>query len=133
MDNLLFQIKQSIKFLLKYKIILFPFLFILLFLILCSINPTVLFFFTNIKITNGKNIKYPRRLDNNHSNTINEFENDEFFHDVNLTLVEGMNTNLSNILIYYEFIDSISHTYYGDWENLYIKKINSKILKVIQI
>ncbi len=122
MDNLLFQIKQSIKFLLKYKIILFPFLFILLFLILCSINPTVLFFFTNINITNGKNIKYPRRLDNNHSNLINEIENDEFFHDVNLTLVEGMNTNLSNILIYYEFIDSISHTYYGDWENLYIKK-----------
>ena len=33
-----------------------------------------------------------------------------------------MNTNLSNLLIYYEFIDSISHTYYGDWENLYLKK-----------
>ena len=130
MDNLLFQIKQSIKFFLKYKIILFPFLLILLFLFLCFINPTVLFFFTRIKVINNKNIKTLRKLDNNsYNNSTNEFENDDFFNDVNLTLIEGMNTNLTNILIYYEFIDSISHTYYGDWENLYLKKNKFKYTK----
>jgi hypothetical protein len=92
-------------------------------LFLCFVNPTILFFFTRINVANNKNIKSLRKLDNNsHNNSTNEFENDDFFNDANLTLIEGMNTNLSNLLIYYEFIDSISHTYYGDWENLYLKK-----------
>ena len=122
MDNLFLHIKQSIKFFIKYKVILFPFLLLLFFLFLCYINPTLLFFFTHIKINNAKNLKIsPRKLEDVH-NVSNEIDHEDFFDDVNLTLIEGMNTNLSNLLIYYEFIDSISHTYYGEWENLYLKK-----------
>ena len=33
-----------------------------------------------------------------------------------------MNTNLSDILIYYEFISNISHTYYGTWKGLTVDK-----------
>lgn len=122
MDNLFLHIKQSIKFFIKYKVILYPFLLLIFFIFLCYINPNLLFFFTHIKINNAKNLKTsPRKLDDVH-NVSNENDNEDFFGDVNLTLIEGMNTNLSNLLIYYEFIDSISHTYYGDWENLYLKK-----------
>ena len=122
MDNLIIHIKQSIKIFIKYKVLLFPFLLILFFLFL--------FFYMTI-LPDNNNSKSPRKLDNiiNINNMTNEkdiINHDILFHDVNMTLIEGMNTNLTDILLYYEFIDSISHTYYGDWKNLYLKKNNFK-------
>ena len=126
MDNVILQLKQSIRFFIKYKILILPFLLLIFFLFLCYLNPTLIYIFTNIKpINNNNNLKSPRKLDIKQNNISYENEKDIdglFFNDVNFTLIESMNTNLTEILLYYEFIDSISHTYYGDWENLYLQK-----------
>ena len=129
MDNLFIQIKQTIKFFLQNKLLILPFIFILSFLFLCYLSPSLLYYTTKIMTKNSNNINHPhpRRLDNiyNLNNNITnetEYDDDFLFNDVNFTLIEGMNTNLTDILLYYEFIDSISHTYYGDWEYLYLKK-----------
>ena len=128
MDNLFLQIKQTIRFFLQNKILIIPFIFIIFFLFLCYLSPSFLYYTTNI-MTNNNNLMppHPRKLDSiyNLSNNITnetEYDDDFLFNDVNFTLIEGMNTNLTDILQYYEFIDSISHTYYGDWEYLYLKK-----------
>ena len=124
MDNLILQIKQSIKFCIKYKIIIIPFIFTISFSVLSYFFPPFLSFFTHLT-QNNDNIIPLRILENdfNTSNSANEKEiHDLLFDNSNFTLIEGMNTNLSDILLYYEFIDNISHTYYGQWENLYLKK-----------
>ena len=129
MDNLIIQIKQTLKFFIKYKVLLFPFLLLLFFLFLFNLSPSILSFYMNIKSNNyNNNSKSPRKLDNinNIANEKGIINDDNLFHDANMTLIEGMNTNLTDILLYYEFIDSISHTYYGDWTNLYLKKNNFK-------
>lgn len=119
MNNLIIQFRQSIKFFMKHKILIFPFLLFLFIIFLCYLNPTILYFVTRLKINN--NLKIQRKLESiNDNNT--KTNDDILINEVNFTLVEGMNTNLTDILIYYEFIDSISHTYYGEWDNLYIKK-----------
>ena len=136
MDNLFLQIKQTIKFFLKNKILIIPFIFIIFFLFLCYLSPSFLYYTTKIMPNNNKlKHPHPRRLDSiyymnnitNETNDTNEtnnsyYDDDFLFNDANFTLIEGMNTNLTDILQYYEFIDSISHTYYGDWEYLYLKK-----------
>ena len=134
MDNLLFQIKQSIRFFNRYKILIFSFLFIILFFLLCNLNHSLLFIFKNLSNNKDKNLKIPRKLETNINTSKISIENENnnnslFLNDANFTLIEGMNTNLSDILLYYEFIDSISHTYYGDWENLYLKKNTFKYKK----
>ena len=139
MDNIILQLKQSIRFFIKYKILILPFLLLIFFLFLCYLHPPLLFFF-NIKPINNynNNLKTPRKLESifksknmsNENDNDNDNDNDDFFfNDVNFTLIEGMNTNLTEILLYYEFIDSISHTYYGDWEDLYLKKNKFKYKK----
>ena len=128
MENLIIQIKQTIKFFAKYKIIIVPFIITILASSIFYLFPSLLSFFLNLGQKNN-NLKPTRNLEKiiNKSNIINGKEIDDFFlNDVNFTLIEGMNTNLTDILLYYEFIDSISHTYYGDWENLYLKKNNFK-------
>ena len=125
MNNLLLQIKQSIKFFIKYKILIIPFILTILVSVLFYLSPSLLSFFTFLIDDNNNNVIHLRNLQNNinETNATNENEIDDIlFDNVNFTLIEGMNTNLTDILLYYEFIDSISHTYYGDWENLYLKK-----------
>ena len=129
MDNVFIQIKQTIKFFLQNKLLILPFIFIIFFLFLCYLSPSLLYYTTKImtKNSNYLNHPHPRKLDNiyNLNNNITnetDYDDDFLFNDVNFTLIEGMNTNLTDILLYYEFIDSISHTYYGDWEYLYLKK-----------
>ena len=126
MDTLFIQIKKSIKFFLKYKFLFFPFLLVASFIILCSFIHDIFQILPEIKIPN--NLRLSRKLTfiENKTNTKNNDNNinDEldFLIDSNLTLIEGMNTNLSELLIYYEFIDNISHTYYGSWKNLSVEK-----------
>ena len=124
MDNLFFQIKQSLKFFLQHKIIFFPLILLILFIFLYTYTKSIISFFTNFKVT--KNLRTSRLLspieDKTHIRTINDIEEENYFLDSNLTLIEGMNTNLSDILLYYEFIDNISHTYYGIWKNLSVNK-----------
>ena len=132
MDNLIFQLKQSIKFFKKYKVLIFPFLLLILFFLLYNLKVPLSLIFTNISQNLDKNLKIPRKLEanfNDNNTTLEKEQEDFFFDDANFTLIEGMNTNLTDILLYYEFIDSISHTYYGDWENLYLKKNKFKYNK----
>ena len=124
MDNVFIQIKQSIKFFLQHKIIFFPFLLIILLIILYSYIDNIIAFSTDYKIT--KNLKSSRKLTpiENKTNIISNINDEEenYLIDSNFTLIEGMNTNLTDILLYYEFIDNISHTYYGTWKNLSVDK-----------
>ena len=128
MDNIFIHIKQSIKFIMKYKFLFFTFL-LLLFISISTLDNNILPILSEINISN--NIYFSRKLTNvdNKSNlqimhNINnhQIEQKNYFIDSNFTLIEGMNTNLSDILIYYEFISNISHTYYGTWKNLTVDK-----------
>ena len=126
MDTLIIQIKKYIKILFKYKCFFVVFLLITIFITLNFFNSNIIHILPDIRISN--NLRQSRKLTSSDNKThIKNNENNEpdeinFLLDTNLTLIEGMNTNLSEILIYYEFIDNISHTYYGSWKNLSVEK-----------
>ena len=126
MDTLIIQIKKYIKILFKCKCFFVVFLLITIFITLNFFNSNIIHILPDIRISN--NLRQSRKLtssDNKtHIKNNENFDPDEinFLLDTNLTLIEGMNTNLSEILIYYEFIDNISHTYYGSWKNLSVEK-----------
>ena len=126
MDTLFIHIKKSLKFFWKYKFLFFPFLIVISFIILFSFNFDIPIILSEIKLAN--NLRFSRKLNfienktNIKNNENNGFDEGNFLIDSNFTLIEGMNTNLSEILIYYEFIDNISHTYYGSWKNLSVSK-----------
>ena len=126
MDTLIIQIKKYIKFFLKYKSLFVIFLLITIFITLNFFNPNIIHILSDIRVPN--NLRKSRKLtsaDNKtyiKNNEYNDFDEMNFLLNSNLTLIEGMNTNLSEILIYYEFIDNISHTYYGSWKNLSVEK-----------
>jgi hypothetical protein len=98
----------------------------------CHFNKNITHILSEINLPN--NLHLSRKLTfidnktNSHNNKNNENNNNNYLLDSNFTLVEGMNMNLTDILTYYEFIDNISHTYYGTWENLSVSK-NSFIYK----
>ena len=126
MDTLIIQIKKYIKILFKCKCFFVVFLLITIFITLNFFNSNIIHILPDIRISN--NLRQSRKLTSSDNKThIKNNENNEpdeinFLLDTNLTLIEGMNTNLSEILIYYEFIDNISHTYYGSWQNLSVEK-----------
>ena len=126
MDTLIIQIKKYIKILFKCKCFFVVFLLITIFITLNFFNANIIHILPDIRISN--NLRQSRKLTSSDNKThIKNNENNEpdeinFLLDTNLTLIEGMNTNLSEILIYYEFIDNISHTYYGSWKNLSVEK-----------
>ena len=126
MDTLIIQIKKYIKILFKCKCFFVIFLLITIFITLNFFNSNIIHILPDIRISN--NLRQSRKLTSSDNKThIKNNENNEpdeinFLLDTNLTLIEGMNTNLSEILIYYEFIDNISHTYYGSWKNLSVEK-----------
>ena len=126
MDTLIIQIKKYIKILFKCKCFFVVFLLITIFITLNFFNSNIIHILPDIRISN--NLRQSRKLTSSDNKThIKNNENNEpdeinFLLDTNLTLIEGMNTNLSEILIYYEFIDNISHTYYGSWKNLSVEK-----------
>ena len=126
MDTLIIQIKKYIKILFKCKCFFVIFLLITIFITLNFFNSNIIHILPDIRISN--NLRQSRKLtysDNKtHIKNNENYDPDEinFLLDTNLTLIEGMNTNLSEILIYYEFIDNISHTYYGSWKNLSVEK-----------
>ena len=132
MDNILIRIIKSIKFFLKYKYLFLPFFILLSIIILCHFNKTITHILPEINLPN--NLHLSRKLTfidnktNSNNNKNSENNNNNYLLDSNFTLVEGMNMNLTDILTYYEFIDNISHTYYGTWENLSVSK-NSFIYK----
>ena len=132
MDNILIRIIKSIKFFLKYKYLFLPFFILLSIIILCHFNKNITHILSEINLPN--NLHLSRKLTfidnktNSHNNKNSENNNNNYLLDSNFTLVEGMNMNLTDILTYYEFIDNISHTYYGTWENLSVSK-NSFIYK----
>ena len=126
MDTLIIQIKKYIKILFKCKCFFVVFLLITIFITLNFFNSNIIHILPDIRIS--YNLRQSRKLTSSDNKThIKNNENNEpdeinFLLDTNLTLIEGMNTNLSEILIYYEFIDNISHTYYGSWKNLSVEK-----------
>ena len=132
MDNILIRIIKSIKFFLKYKYLFLPFFILLSIITLCHFNKNITHILPEINSPN--NLHLSRKLTfidnktNSHNNKNSENNNNNYLLDSNFTLVEGMNMNLTDILTYYEFIDNISHTYYGTWENLSVSK-NSFIYK----
>ena len=126
MDTLIIQIKKYIKILFKCKCFFVVFLLITIFITLNFFNSNIIHILPDIRISN--NLRQSRKLTSSDNKThiknneYNEPDEINFLLDTNLTLIEGMNTNLSEILIYYEFIDNISHTYYGSWKNLSVEK-----------
>ena len=126
MDNIIFFIKQSFIIFYQNKKLIFPSLFVLLLVIHFSFYSLI-----NLnEILNSKNIidsstsnpqpNFLRFLNQESNNKINNLPNNEM---LSLNLLESVNSNITELGLYYEFIQNITtHVYYGRWENFNIDK-----------
>ena len=119
MDNICLYIKESIEIFKKNKKLLIPSTIVLVLVFYVHCMPL---------LSNIKNIFINKNTKNNvNLRLLNEPKKENnivpFYNLENLTLVEGIDINLTETLYHYEFIQNISsQTYYGRWENLYFPK-----------
>ena len=127
MKNILFFIKQSINIFYNNRVHIVPSFIILIFVLNFSfyniLNISKLKSSSSLKDSNHKkeSPNFLRFL----GEKINLFslknkESEEF---KSFNLLEAINSNVTELALYYEFVENItSHSYYGNWENLKIDK-----------
>ena len=127
MNNFLFNIKQSFSIVYRNRRLIYPSLFILLLVIHLSfysiINLSGILSSkssSNCLNKNNQNnfLRFLNQIssDNNQINKIDNHENDI----ISLNLLESVNSNITELALYYEFIQNIStYSYYGKWELFY--------------
>ena len=128
MKNILFYIKKSFSIFVQNRKLLIPSLITLLLVMnllfhnLINISDL---FNSKTSQTSSKNsqINFMRLLNQISSDkSINKIEEDEL---LSLNLLEGYNTNVTEMGLYYEFVQNITiHSYYGQWENFDIDNNN---------
>ena len=127
MNNILFYIKQSVSILYNNRMHIVP-SFIVLILVLnfsfySIINISKLISSNSISNINEKeeNQSFLRYLSEKISFiNVKKKENDEI---KPFNLLEAINSNVTELALYYEFVENItSHSYYGKWENLKMDK-----------
>ena len=127
MNNILFYIKQSVSILYNNRMHIIP-SFIVLILVLnfsfySIINISKLISSNSISNINEKeeNQSFLRYLSEKISFiNVKKKENDEI---KPFNLLEAINSNVTELALYYEFVENItSHSYYGKWENLKMDK-----------
>ena len=128
MNNILFNIKKSFDILYENRRFIFPPLFILLIVIHFSfvniINFIDIFKSKSPGNSSTKNnqpnfLRFLNQISNNNEKLPNE--NDI----LSLNLYEAVNSNITELALYYEFVQNItSHSYYGSWNIFNIDKNN---------
>ena len=127
MKNILFFIKQSINIFYNNRVHIVPSFIILIFVLNFSfyniLNISKLKSSSSLKDSNHKkeSPNFLRFL----GEKINLFslKNKEAEEFKSFNLLEAINSNVTELALYYEFVENItSHSYYGNWENLKIDK-----------
>ena len=129
MRNFLFYIKQSFSIFYQNRKLIIPSLLTLLLVMNISfyniINLSNVFNLKSSDISQNKNkqshfMRYLNQISSNAEKNINNIEENEL-HALNL--LEGFNANVTELSLYYEFVQNITtHNYYGKWENMEIDK-----------
>jgi len=127
MNNILFYLKQSISIFYNNRVHIVPSFIILLLVLNFSfysiINISKLNSSSSMSNSNQKkeNPNFLRFLSEKISFiNIKRKENEEF---KSFNLLEAINSNVTELALYYEFVENItSHSYYGKWENLKMDK-----------
>ena len=127
MKNILFFIKQSINILYNNRVQIVPSFIILIFVLNFSfyniINISKLKSSSSVKGSNNKkeSPNFLRFL--GEKINVFSFKNKESEEFKEFNLLEAINSNVSELALYYEFVENItSHSYYGNWENLKMDK-----------
>ena len=123
MNNILFYIKQSISIFYNNRVLIVPSFIILLLVLNFSFYSII-----NISKLNSSSSKSNSNQKNENHNflrflserisliNLKRKENEEF---KSFNLLEAINSNVTELALYYEFVENItSHSYYGKWENL---------------
>ena len=129
MDNFLFNIKQCFSIFYRNRRLIYPSFLIILLVFHISfysiINILNIFSSKTISNTSMKNSQ-PNFL-----RFLNQISQDKYLLDKNekdilsLNLLESVNSNITELALYYEFVQNITgHSYYGRWENFNIDKNN---------
>ena len=124
MSNFLFYIKQSFSIFYQNRRLIIPSLIIVLLVMNISfysiINFSNIFNLNSSELSQSKNrqsnfMRFLNQISSNSDKTINNVEEKEL---LALNLLEGFNTNVTELSLYYEFVNNITtHSYYGKWEN----------------
>ena len=126
MDNILFYLKQSISIFNQNRVHIVPSFIILLLVLNFSFYSIINF--SKFKSSNSSNNSNSKIGNNNFLRFLSEkiqinskkAENEEI---KLFNLLEAINSNVTELALYYEFVENItSHSYYGKWENLKMDK-----------
>jgi hypothetical protein len=129
MDNFLFNIKQCFSIFYRNRRLIYPSFLIILLVFHIS-------FYNIINTLNNFSSKTISNSSTKNSQSIflrflNQISQDKLLIDKNekdilsLNLLESVNSNITELALYYEFVQNITgHSYYGRWENFNIDKNN---------
>ena len=126
MENILFYLKQSISIFNQNRVHIVPSFIILLLVINFSFYSIINFskFKSSSSSSNverkKENQNFLRFLNQKVLKDYKRVENEEI---KLFNLLEAINSNVTELALYYEFVENItSHSYYGRWENLKMDK-----------
>ena len=129
MDNFLFNIKQCFSIFYRNRRLIYPSFLIILLVFHIS-------FYSIINTLNNISSKTIFKSSTKNSQSIflrflNQISQDKYLIDKNekdnlsLNLLESVNSNITELALYYEFVQNITgHSYYGRWENFNIDRNN---------
>ena len=126
MENILFYLKQSISIFNQNRVHIVPSFIILLLVINFSFYSIINF--SKFKSSNSSSNIERKKENQNFLRFLNQkvlkdykrVENEEI---KLFNLLEAINSNVTELALYYEFVENItSHSYYGRWENLKMDK-----------
>jgi hypothetical protein len=129
MDNIILNIKQSFYIFYQNRRLIYPSLFILLLVIHFSfysiINISQLFFSESSTSKNSQShlLRFLNQISSDNKIDDNIYINENEI--LSLNLLESVNSNITELALYYEFVQNITyHSYYGRWDNFNIDKNN---------
>ena len=126
MENILFYLKQSISIFNQNRVHIVPSFIILLLVLNFSFYGIINF--SKFKSSNSSSNIEQKKENQNFLRFLNQkvlkdykrVENEEI---KLFNLLEAINSNVTELALYYEFVENItSHSYYGRWENLKMDK-----------
>ena len=129
MNNILFYIKQSFYIFHQNRRLIFPSFIVLILVMNFSFYSIINF--SNIFNSKSSQNSSSKNSQSNFMRFLNQISSDKPINDIEendllaLNLLEGFNTNVTELGLYYEFVQNITtHSYYGEWQNFNMDKNN---------
>ena len=124
MSNFIFYLKQSFHIIYNNRFHIIPSLFIIIIFLNFSLNIINI---SSFKKNNSNNDSIQRENQSNNLRFLSQVENSNS-EILSFNLLEAINSNITELALYYEFVENItSHSYYGKWENLKLDENNKNI------